>query len=172
MDLLDKIDNALDAYSHALQINNGHSAFSQRQYIENNSVSWLHTLITECRAHRTYGMTADTAAQLSASGETPKQLVYVCSPLRGNIRANVKAARGYCEEVIAAGYIPIAPHVMFYGICNDRIPEQRAAGMSMGIELLRMCRELWIFGPSISRGMQTEIKQAQFLKIPVIDKRG
>nr|WP_319488604.1 DUF4406 domain-containing protein [uncultured Caproiciproducens sp.] len=168
MDLLDQIENSLDAYKHARGLGNDRSAFAQRLHIEQNCVSWMRDLVAECRAYRKFSMTADTVATLVKTHEgKPLKLIYMCSPYKGNKKANIAAARQYCFNAIANGYIPIAPHVMFYDILDDDDPGQRAVGMKMGIELLRFCSEVWVFGSRISDGMLKEIVLAQTLKIPV-----
>jgi hypothetical protein len=57
---------------------------------------------------------------------------------------------------------------MYYDILDDDDPGQRAVGMKIGLELLRFCRELWVYGGKISEGMCAEIALAEVLKIPVI----
>ena len=37
----------------------------------------------------------------------------------------------------------------------------------MGLAMLFRCDELWVFGPHISSGMQTEIAEAERMRIPV-----
>ena len=168
MDLLDQIENSLGSYNHAFEIENGRSAYAQRRHIENNCPAWLAQLVRECQAYRKFGMTADTAAAIYAlHEENPLKLVYVCSPYKGDRKANIEAARGYCLEAMAEGYIPIAPHVMYYGIIDDDDPGQRAIGRKIGLELLRFCRELRVYGSVTSEGMRSEIATAEAIKIPV-----
>ena len=42
-----------------------------------------------------------------------KRLIYICSPLRGDIEKNIQKAQGYCREAVDLwpDVIPIAPHV-------------------------------------------------------------
>lgn len=42
--------------------------------------------------------------------------------------------------------IPIAPHVYCTQFLDDTIPQEREAGMELGIALLDMCDELWVYG--------------------------
>lgn len=95
------------------------------------------------------------------------KLIYVCSPLRGDIEGNVKRAREYCKSVIQAGHIPIAPHVAYQGILNDDIPAERKMALKIGRKILKKCDEVWVFGHFISEGMRSEIEAAQRLQIPV-----
>ncbi len=167
-DTLEKAENAVANFRHALEIENGSSAYVNLRNIERNSMAWIPELAAECKAYRKFAMTAATVSALAATCEKdPQKLIYVCSPCRGNVKVNIAAARRYCYEVIGAGYVPIAPHVMFDGMLDDNLPDERAAGMRMGLELLRFCSELWAYGPYVSFGMRKEIELAEALKIPV-----
>ena len=83
--------------------------------------------------------------------------IYICSPLRGNTKQNIKDAKKYCRYVIKKGFMPIAPHIYFTQILDDNIEEERNLGIKMGIELLKLCDELWVFGDKITAGMNKEI---------------
>ena len=93
--------------------------------------------------------------------------VYVCSPLKGDIETNVRRANGYCRFVAKQGVIPLAPHVMFLGFLDDTIQAEREMGMALGLEILKVCSELWVFGEKISEGMQAEIKVAEIMGVPI-----
>lgn len=60
-----------------------------------------------------------------------------------------------------------APHLLYPAVLNDAVPEERQAGIEMGLTLLHRCDELWAFGPCVSNGMQAEIAEAERLRIPV-----
>ena len=96
------------------------------------------------------------------------RLVYVCSPLRGNIEANQRKADEYCAYAAACGVVPLAPHTIFTRYLDENIPEQREQGLKLGTELLKHCNELWVMGGVISEGMQSEIKLARELHLPVL----
>lgn len=85
------------------------------------------------------------------------KLVYICSPLKGDIQGNIEKAKGYCREALLQGYIPIAPHIYFTQFLDDTKKEERLLGMKCGLELLPLCDELWIYGNNISKGMEAEI---------------
>ena len=92
-----------------------------------------------------------------------KKLVYICSPCRGDIEKNIEKAQRYCREAVELwdDVIPIAPHVYFTQFLDDTKPEERAAGMDMGLSLLAMCDELWVYGiENPSEGMRNEIEYA------------
>lgn len=95
-----------------------------------------------------------------------QKLVYVCSPLRGNIEKNIARAKDYCRSVIIAGYVPLAPHVAL-NVLDDNKPSERQTALALGQELLQRCDELWVFGNVVSMGMAAEIDLAQRINIPV-----
>lgn len=90
-----------------------------------------------------------------------RPLVYICSPLAGNIKQNQKNARRYCRYAVDSGYIPLAPHIYFPQFMSDRNPRERDLAMFMDIVLLSKCSELLVFGETISKGMAMEISKAQ-----------
>ncbi len=88
------------------------------------------------------------------------KLVYICSPYRGDTEHNLIKARGFCRFACNEGVIPIAPHLHNTQFLDDSIPEEREAGLHMGLELLKRVDELWAFGNRISEGMKAEIDMA------------
>lgn len=95
------------------------------------------------------------------------KLVYICSPLRGDVETNVRRAYGYCRFAATQDVLPLAPHAMFSGFLDDDIPEERQTGMTLGLELLKRVDELWVFGGKITEGMAAEIRGAEARGIPV-----
>ena len=89
-----------------------------------------------------------------------RPLVYICSPYAGDIETNTAAARRYCRFAVEAGYIPIAPHLLFPQFLNDSDPKERELGLFFGNALLSKCAEMFVFGSRISEGMEAEIKRA------------
>lgn len=92
-----------------------------------------------------------------------KKFVYICSPCRGDMEKNIIKAQGYCREAVELypDVVPIAPHVYCTQFLDDTNPDERAVGMEMGIALLDMCDELWVYGiENPSEGMQREIEYA------------
>ena len=80
-------------------------------------------------------------------------LVFICSPLRGDYIENQKRAKGYCRE---------APHVYFTQFLDDTVESERILGIDCGIALLDKCSEIWIYTErGISDGMKTEIEHAK-----------
>ena len=89
-----------------------------------------------------------------------RPIVYICSPYAGDIETNTAAARRYCRFAVEAGYIPIAPHLLFPQFLNDSDPKERELGLFFGNALLSKCAEMFVFGSRISGGMKAEIKRA------------
>jgi len=91
----------------------------------------------------------------------PIKLVYICSPLRGDTERNIAKAVGYCRFAATQGVVPLAPHIIFTQFLDDEISEERELGLQMGLELLKYCQELWVFGDRVSDGMSGEIEVAK-----------
>ena len=89
-----------------------------------------------------------------------RPIVYICSPYAGDSETNTAAARRYCRFAVEAGYIPIAPHLLFPQFLNDSDPKERELGLFFGNALLSKCVEMFVFGSRISEGMEAEIKRA------------
>lgn len=74
------------------------------------------------------------------------RLVYISSPLRGDVERNIQRARDYCAYAASCGVIPLAPHTIFTQYLDD---------------------DLWVVGSTISSGMQEEIELAKKLYMPI-----
>jgi hypothetical protein len=96
-----------------------------------------------------------------------RKLIYVASPLKGDYEGNMEKAREYCRYVMSKGHIPFAPHLLFTQFLNDEVPEERQAGMQMGLDMLPRCDELWAFGGLLTGGMLREILEAEELGLTV-----
>lgn len=91
---------------------------------------------------------------------------YICSPLGGNVSANIENTKRYARYVFKCGMAPVIPH--FYAlVLNDDIPDERKLGMQAGISLLWVCDEVWVFGDNITEGMKKGIIFAEKLNIKV-----
>lgn len=96
-----------------------------------------------------------------------RPLVYICSPLSGNIAANQRSARRYCRFAVDSGCIPLAPHLYFPQFMDDGNRAERDLALFMDIVLLSKCSELWVFGERISKGMSIEIEKAKHKGQPI-----
>lgn len=96
------------------------------------------------------------------------KIIYVCSPLRGDMNRNISRARSYCSYVKDQNCVPVAPHLLFTQFMNDNDPSDRNLAFKMNEELLHKCDELWVFsGYGISDGMKIEIDIAERDNIPI-----
>lgn len=90
-----------------------------------------------------------------------RPMVYICSPLSGNITANQRNARHYCRFAVDSGCIPLAPHLYFPQFMDDGNGAERNLALFMDIVLLSKCDQMWVFGGRISKGMSIEIEKAK-----------
>lgn len=96
-----------------------------------------------------------------------KPLVYICSPFAGDTGRNAERARGYCRFALSQNCIPIAPHLIFPQFMEESDPEQRRLGLFFGLVLQGKCKEVWVFGKNITKGMSVEIEKAKRRGMPI-----
>ena len=63
------------------------------------------------------------------------RLVYISSPLRGDMEKNKEKAKDYCAYAASCGVIPLATHTIITQYLTDAVPEQREQGPGTGNEL-------------------------------------
>lgn len=102
-----------------------------------------------------------------AKDRTYRPLVYICSPLSGDVPGNTEKARRFCRFALEQGQIPLAPHLLFPQFMDDADPEERDLAIFMDIVLLGKCSELWVLGDTVSEGMQAEIEVAKRRRQPI-----
>lgn len=95
------------------------------------------------------------------------KMTYICSPCRGNYEKNITKAQEYCREALLEGLLPIAPHVYFTQFIDDTHPEERKRGLLCGLQLLRYCQLIRVYGCRVSSGMFDEIQLAGVLGIEI-----
>ena len=96
-----------------------------------------------------------------------RPVVYICSPLSGDIPGNQEKARRFCRFAVDRGAIPLAPHLLFPQFMDDGDSDERSLAMFMDMVLLTRCAELWVFGSKISEGMRMEIEKARQKRKPI-----
>ena len=94
-----------------------------------------------------------------SDGMEERKKVFICSPFRGDAARNSIKAAVYCRKAYEEGHLPIAPHLLFPQFLNEDSLKERADGISMGLELLLGCDEVWVFGEA-TEGMEQEIRFA------------
>ena len=90
-----------------------------------------------------------------------RALVYICSPYAGDIEGNARRAQTYCRFAVSQNYIPLAPHLYFPQFMDEDSLEERSLGIAFGLVLQGRCRDVWVFGRRISKGMAVEIEKAR-----------
>lgn len=95
------------------------------------------------------------------------KLVYIASPYAGDVDANVAFAKAACRYAMEQGATPVAVHLLYPQILDDRVPAERETGIRMGLRVLEACDELWLCGGMLSSGMQAEQAAAGQIGIPV-----
>jgi len=100
-------------------------------------------------------------------GNESMKKIFICSPFRGNIEENTKAAQFFAKVIIGTGRIPIAPHLYFPQFLDEDNPNERMNGIEMGLELMDVCDEVYVLGFNITEGMRFELNHAREKRIPV-----
>lgn len=100
-----------------------------------------------------------------------KKIIYIAHKIGGDVEGNVKKVLAIIRQLsIENKYIPFAPYIVDVQALDDSVPEEREIGMSHNRALFEsgVIDEVWLYGGRISSGMETEIKWANELNIPVI----
>jgi hypothetical protein len=91
------------------------------------------------------------------------RLVYLESPLAGDVERNIAYARACMRDSLARGEAPLASHLLYAqpDILDDLEPAQRALGMDAGFAwAMRADATVVYIDHGISRGMQAGIDRA------------
>ena len=96
-----------------------------------------------------------------------RKVVFICSPFAGDIEGNKRRARRYGRFAITKDTVPFIPHLLYPQLLDEHDTEERDLGIGLGLRMLSLCSEMWVFGDRISSGMAVEIKKAKALKIPI-----
>ena len=101
------------------------------------------------------------------NGELYMPWVYIASPLRGDMERNIENAKRYSRFAISKNAVPMCPHIYFTQFLDDNTEVERRIGLILGLQMLKRCKEVWVFGDTISEGRANEIRIAEKRKIPV-----
>ena len=94
--------------------------------------------------------------------------VFICSPYRGNVAENEKKAIAYSKQATKAGYVPVAPHLLLTQFLNDRNPEERIQGLTMGQEILKRCDEIWVYLHSNAADIRFAMQEKRIQKLLIL----
>lgn len=116
--------------------------------------------------------------RLSEKENTKMHIIYICAPLGGDIRENVKRVIIAISKLrveysrINPNKMPLilAPHLALQMVTFDFDGEDRKWGMECCMELLRWVDEVIVVGDLITPGMRQEIDGALMLR-KVITRR-
>ncbi len=101
-------------------------------------------------------------------------LLYVCSPYRGDTKRNKEYARKLTRAALDNGFIPVTVHLYLTEATDDTNPEERVRGMAAGMKILENCKYILVgdrYG--ISEGMKAELTFAAVKgKIMLYEKEG
>lgn len=92
------------------------------------------------------------------------KLIYIASPLKGDVDENLFKAAYYCKWAVRQSVVPLAPHLIFTQFLSDDMPDERRLGMQMGLALMSTCQEVWFLGDVMTDGMMEELNHALTLK--------
>ena len=118
----------------------------------------------------TFGGAYDSIRQMEKAFCTGKKYipwVYIASPYRGDVKTNTENAKRYSLFAVMQGKVPFCPHIYFTQFLDDDIEVERKIGLNLALNMLRRCREVWVFGDTVSEGMRNEIWIAKKRHIPV-----
>ena len=102
-------------------------------------------------------------------GDDIMRRVFICSPFRGDMVANVELARKLCLLACLNDAAPFAPHLIYPQFLRD-VGAERDAGINAGLAFLRCCDELWCpMGIEPTEGMKYEIAYAKVLALPIVE---
>lgn len=82
-------------------------------------------------------------------------LLYVCSPYRGDTKRNKEYARKLTRAAINNGFVPVTVHLYLTEVTDDQNPEERSRGMAAGMKILENCKYILIGNKyGVSDGMK------------------
>lgn len=101
-------------------------------------------------------------------------LLYVCSPYRGDTKRNKEYARKLTRAALDNGFIPVTVHLYLTEATDDTNPEERVRGMAAGMKILENCKYILVGNRyGISEGMKAELTFAAVKgKIMLYEKDG
>lgn len=118
----------------------------------------------------TFGGAYDNIRQMEKAFCTGKKYipwVYIASPYRGDVKTNTENAKRYSFFAVMQGKVPFCPQIYFTQFLDDNVKVERKIGLNLALHMLRRCREVWVFGDTVSEGMRNEIRIAKKRHIPV-----
>lgn len=100
------------------------------------------------------------------------KIVFVAHPVGGDVKENIEKILEICKKIHTDEIIPFTPYVSSLLYLKDENEEERNKGIAASFVHFhrKSFDELWLFGDSISKGMEGEVKLARELGIIVVAK--
>ena len=103
------------------------------------------------------------------------KIVYIAHPIGGDVKMNIYRIIQIIRRIdlTRPDVIPFAPYVADVLALADERPEERERGLNNCLNVLRtgVCSEVWVYGLTISAGMQNEICLAHSMGMPIKQMR-
>lgn len=97
-----------------------------------------------------------------------KPLVVIESPYSGDVERNEEYGRACLFDSLRRGEAPLASHLLYTQVLDDRWPPDREMGIEAGLAWYRVAEKCVVYGDrGISRGMIEGIERAKRLGVPV-----
>jgi hypothetical protein len=94
------------------------------------------------------------------------RFVFVCSPLSGDLEANITHAQLYCKTLIENGdrfgkkIVPFASHAFYTYFLDDRNSTDRVLGRHCALAFLAACDAIYVYVPAIqNKGLSRFFKK-------------
>lgn len=99
-------------------------------------------------------------------------LIYICSPYRGEVKRNKEYARKLTRVAIDNGFVPVTVHLYLTEVLNDGDTEERKRGLAAGMTILEKCKYILVGDKyGISEGMKAEITLAAVKGLVMLQER-
>ena len=99
---------------------------------------------------------------------TAPRLVILESPYAGDVERNVSYALRCLKDSLMRGEAPLASHLLYTQVLDDRDPKQRSIGIEAGLAWLRVADASIVYEDyGISRGMFHGIARAAERGLPI-----
>ena len=97
--------------------------------------------------------------------------VYICHPIKGDKRRNIEKIIKIVRKInlTMPNVIPLTNYIADCLSLDDNVEAERQRGLYNDRKLIEngIVDELWVFGDTISEGMQMEIELARKMGIPI-----
>lgn len=101
------------------------------------------------------------------------RLVILESPYAGEVAANVAYARAAMRDSLNRGEFPIASHLLYAQVLDDRVPEERALGIAAGLAWRSIAtRAVFYVDRGWSGGMLAARDVYRIEGIPFVERSG